>query len=54
MEQLVVVSRDVSEFIEARAPVLNPWTRVFFAPGQPQKPLERLDRDDLLEGIGQN
>ena len=54
VEQLVVVSRDVSEFMEARVPVLNPWTRTFSVPGRPDKTLEGLDRGDLLDMIGQD
>lgn len=51
VEQLVVVSRDVTEFVEARVPVLNPWTGMFWDPGRPERALERLDRSDLLEVI---
>lgn len=54
VEQLVVVSRDVGEFIEARVPVLNPWTRTFSVPGQPEKTLEGLERGDLLDTIAQH
>ena len=54
VEQLVVVSRDVSEFMEARVPVLNPWTGTFSVPGRPDKTLEGLDRGDLLDMIGQD
>ena len=53
VEQLVVVSRDVREFVEARVPVLNPWTRIFSVPGQRDKTVDTLDRPDLLEVIGQ-
>ncbi|MGH6905563.1 MAG: type II toxin-antitoxin system VapC family toxin [Geminicoccaceae bacterium] len=42
VEQLVVVSRDVREFVEARVPVLNPWTAVFWYPGRPERTLEAL------------
>jgi predicted nucleic acid-binding protein len=54
VEQLVVVSRDVGEFIEARVPVLNPWTRTFSVPGRPDKTLEGLGRGDLLDMIAQS
>jgi len=54
VEQLVVVSRDVSEFTEARVPVLNPWTRTLSVPGQPETTFEALDRGDLLDMIGLN
>jgi predicted nucleic acid-binding protein len=54
VEQLIVVSRDVRDFVEAHVPVLNPWTRTFSAPGQPEKTLERLDRGDLLDVIDQS
>jgi hypothetical protein len=53
VEELVVVSRDVHEFVEACVPVLNPWIKAFSAPGQPQKTLEGLARGDLLEVISQ-
>jgi predicted nucleic acid-binding protein len=52
-EQMVVVSRDVGEFLEARAPVLNPWTAAFWPAGQPERTLRALDRRDLLDVIGQ-
>jgi toxin FitB len=52
VEQLVVVSRDVRDFVEAGAPVLNPWTRSLRLPGQPEQRLEALDRADLLDVIG--
>jgi predicted nucleic acid-binding protein len=54
VEQLVVVNRDVREFVEARVPVLDPWTATFWFPGQPGKTLDSLDRDDLLSVIGHN
>ena len=54
VEQLVVVSRDVREFVEARVPVLNPWTAAFWYPSQPEKRLEQLDRGDLLDLIDQS
>ena len=54
LEQLVVVSRDVSEFVEARVPVMNPWTATFWFPGQPERTLDALDRADLLGVISQD
>jgi predicted nucleic acid-binding protein len=51
VEQLVVVSRDVGEFVEARVPVLDPWTAVLWLAGPPGETLESLDRDDLLDVI---
>jgi hypothetical protein len=51
VEQLVVVSRDVRDFVEAGAPVLNPWTRRFRLRGQPEQSLDALDRADLLDVI---
>ena len=53
VEQLVVVSRDVGEFVEAGVPVLNPWTAEFWPPGQPERTVGAIDREDLLEVIGQ-
>ena len=52
VEQLVVVSWDVGEFVEGRAPV--PGTALFRFPGQPSRTLESLDRDGLLEAIGRD
>jgi toxin FitB len=54
VEQLLVVSRDVREFVEARVPVLNPWTATFWPPGRPQIQVGALDRADLLDVIGQS
>lgn len=54
VEQLVVVSRDVGEFVAARVPVLNPWTAVLWFPGQPERTLEALDRENLLDVISQS
>ena len=33
--ELVVVSRDVTEFVEAGVPVLDPWTATFWPAGEP-------------------
>ena len=52
VEELLVVSRDVREFVEARVPVLDPWTATFWPPGQPQSQVEMLARADLLDRIG--
>jgi predicted nucleic acid-binding protein len=54
VERLVIVSRDVREFVEARVPVLNPWTAMLWSPGRPERLLEALDRTDLLEAIGRS
>lgn len=54
VEQLVVVSRDVSEFVEAGVPVLDPWTRTLRETGYAERRLDRLNREDLLEVIRQN
>lgn len=54
VEQLVVVSRDVGEFVEAGTPVLNPWTATFWLPGRPGRTLDSLDRGDLLDVISQD
>ena len=49
VEQLIVVTRDVREFVEAGAAVLDPWTRTLSLPGRPDRILESLDRKDLLD-----
>ena len=54
VEQLVVVSRDVRDFVAAQVPVLNPWTAMFLSPGRPEMTLEGLGRGDLLDVIDQN
>jgi predicted nucleic acid-binding protein len=51
VEQLVVVTRDVHEFVEAGVPVLNPWTGILLLPGRPRRSLKPLDRKDLLDVI---
>lgn len=33
LQDLIVVTRDTSEFIEARVPVFDPWTRKFYRHG---------------------
>jgi toxin FitB len=52
VEQLVVVTRDVREFVEAGVPVLDPWTRSLSLPGRRDRKFESLDRTDLLDVIG--
>lgn len=52
-EQLVVVTRDIREFVEAGAPVLNPWTGGFTTPDGQERVIEGLDRADLLDLLGQ-
>jgi toxin FitB len=54
IEQLVVVTRDVREFVEAGAPVLDPWTRSLSLPGRRHRILESLDRTDLLDVISRS
>lgn len=49
VEQLVVVTRDVAEFVEAEVPVLDPWIRSLWPPGEPKRTLRSLDREDLLD-----
>lgn len=34
LQDLVVVTRDVDEFVEARVPVFNPWTHRFYRHGK--------------------
>jgi predicted nucleic acid-binding protein len=53
VERLVVVTRDVREFVEAGAPVLDPWTGTLSLPGRADRRLDSLDSKDLLETIGQ-
>jgi predicted nucleic acid-binding protein len=53
VEQLVIVSRDVGEFVEADVPVLNPWTATFWSPGRPERTVDALDRADLLDVLSQ-
>lgn len=48
VEQLVVVTRDVGEFVEAGAPVLDPWTGALSRPGRPDRTIESLDHEDML------
>lgn len=33
LQDLIVVTRDTGEFIEARVPVFDPWTRKFYRHG---------------------
>jgi predicted nucleic acid-binding protein len=33
LQDLVVVTRDIDEFVEARVPVFDPWTRTFYRHG---------------------
>jgi predicted nucleic acid-binding protein len=54
VEQLVVVTRDVGQFVEAGAPVLDPWARQLLRPGEPAIRLRSLGRDDLLEMVGRD
>jgi predicted nucleic acid-binding protein len=54
VEQLVVVSRDVTEFVEGGVSVLDPWTATFWPPGQPKRTLETVERADLLDVISEN
>ena len=34
LQDLVVVTRDVDEFVEARVPVFDPWTHKFYGHGK--------------------
>ena len=34
LQDLIVVTRDIDEFIEARVPVFDPWTRKFYRHGE--------------------
>lgn len=52
IEQLVVVTRDVGEFIAAEVAVLDPWKRAFTAPGKTERIIPDPARDDLLESLG--
>ena len=50
LEELVVVSRDTSEFVAAAVPVLDPWTGTY-TPVAGARALGELDRADLLATI---
>lgn len=52
LEDLVVVSRDAGEFVEAGVPVLDPWTGAYTPAGGPAAALGELARADLLATIG--
>lgn len=51
LEELVVVSRDTSEFIAAEVPVLDPWTGTYTAAGSEAVLLGKTSRADLLASI---
>ena len=51
LEDMVVVSRDTSEFVAARVPVLDPWTGAYTSVAGTTVALGELDRPDLLERI---
>jgi toxin FitB len=48
MSQLIVVSRDISEFVAAKVPVLDPWNWVLHAGGK-AIPLPDCDQADTLQ-----
>ena len=48
VEELVVVSRDVTHFVAAGVPVLNPWTARYTAAGGSEHMIANLTRSDLL------
>jgi predicted nucleic acid-binding protein len=48
LEDLVVVSRDASEFVAAAVPVLDPWTNTYTLGGGETVVLDAIDRADLL------
>lgn len=52
LEDLVVVSRDVIEFIEAEVPVLDPWAGAYTPAGGRTVMLGELTRGDLLVTLG--
>lgn len=54
VEELLVVSRDVREFIEAGVPVLNPWTATFWPAGQPERRFTTVAREDLLDAVARS
>jgi predicted nucleic acid-binding protein len=51
LEALVVVSRDIREFVAAGVPVLDPWTGVYTAASGDPMPLSELAHADLLDSI---
>ena len=48
LEELVVVSRDTSEFVAAAVPVLDPWTGLYTPGGGQAVLLDEPTRADLL------
>jgi predicted nucleic acid-binding protein len=50
-EELVVVSRDTSEFVAAGVPVLNPWTGLYTPRGRQAVLLDEPARADLLASL---
>lgn len=46
---LIVISRDISEFVQARVPVLNPWTGDYADPSGTTRSLTRNDVISLLD-----
>ena len=52
LEELVVVTRDTSEFVAAAVPVLDPWTGTYTPSGGGAVQLGAIDRADLLTSLG--
>lgn len=48
LENLVVVSRDMTHFVAAGVPILDPWRAVYMAANEAEHTIEDLARPDLL------
>ena len=51
LEDLVVVSRDTSEFVAAAVPVLDPWTSTYTPGGGDAVLLGEIDQANLLASL---
>ena len=51
LEDLVVVSRDTSEFVAAAVPVLDPWTSTYTPGGGEAVLLDEIHRADVLASL---
>lgn len=47
-QQLIVVTRDISHFVAARVPTLNPWTATFHSTDRESRPIDNLVSATLL------
>ena len=51
VQQLIVVTRDVTHFVAAGVPTLDPWNQRFFASGEPVYDVENLVSATLLADL---